>query len=92
MPVKRRKAKRYDPAREYEIWSGVFDGGHDFFDELPELGLPSCGIGTVPAELASEPWRRLGRRWLAEQDDQQPLRPFWAVEQFGKPWEVNDAN
>lgn len=93
MPVKRRTSKlRIDPEREFFIWSAVFSAGYDFFDELPELGLPSIERGTVPADWAREPWSRLGARYLDERRAEKRNGPIWAEEQFGRPWENDDAH
>ena len=37
MPRKRRRAKRGPEELERRVWSGIFDTGYDFFDELPEI-------------------------------------------------------
>jgi hypothetical protein len=87
VPVKRRTAKRrVDPEREYAVWSAIFDGGYDFFGELPEIGLPEQGRGKVDPELAREPWQRHGQRWLAETGNEPRLHPVWALREFGEPW------
>ena len=90
MPVKRRNLKRrVDAEAEYRVWSDIFDTGYDFFDELPQIGLRRQRPGQVDPELAREPWARLGKRWLAEHSDE--ARITWAEEQYGRPWEVDDA-
>jgi hypothetical protein len=84
--VKRRFDKRrVSPEREFEVWSAVFDTGYDFFDELPELGFPRQGHGKINPDLAREPWRRFGARWLAERENERRVRPLWALEEFGEP-------
>ena len=88
MPVKRRASKRHDP-RAYAVWEAIFDGGTDFFDELPEIGVPTDEYGCPNREAARAAWRRHGARWLTEH---QPAEPSWAEREFGRPWETDNAD
>ena len=84
MPVKKRTAKRrLDPAAELDAWSMAFQCGHDYFGDLPEIGVPMDGHG--PDRAAAEAaWHRLGARFLAERRDPVLGTP-WAPSEFGEP-------
>jgi hypothetical protein len=88
MPVKRRIPKRND-AQAYEVWSSIFDHGHDFFSELEDIGLPSQRPGHPFDADALAAWERYGARWLTEH---QQTEISWAENKFGRPWEQTDAN
>jgi hypothetical protein len=86
MPVKRRNSKRrVDHRAEIEAWSGLFDCGIDFFDDLEPFGYVTDNERT---EAAPEAWRRLGRQFLdivaAGEWPWRKSRP-WALDQFGEP-------
>ncbi|PBB84575.1 MULTISPECIES: hypothetical protein [unclassified Mesorhizobium] len=84
MPVKRRKSK----ARPFEAkaWAMFMHSGHDFFDDLADIGLTE----ETAKPLAEATWHRIGHEVLASLDelhDGYPPyeRPIWAEEQFGPP-------
>ena len=84
MPVKRRSDKRrLDPVAELMAWECVFDCSHDFFTELPSIGVATDPYGCPPHEATEAAWHRLGARFLAER--QPDPRPPWALQQFGEP-------
>lgn len=77
MPVKRRSEKRrMSPDAEAAIWKSYFEAGHDFFDELPSIGVAVDDRQHPPRDVSAEAWARLG--YLC------PGAP-WATEQFGEP-------
>lgn len=95
MPVKRRLAKRrIDPAAELAAWAGTFETGHDFFDELRDLGVTAHHERFVDREtrdqqraelheLTRAAWHRLGRTYLNNQSGE-PVE-CWALDTFGEP-------
>jgi hypothetical protein len=96
MPVKRRMAKRrVDPAAEVAAWDCMFDAGHDFFDDLRDIGVTAhhdrwADRVTIEAqrsellELTEAAWHRLGHLFLIERKPD-PHRTPWALGQFGEP-------
>ena len=87
MPVKRRVSKRSDTI-SYEIWSGIFNSGYDFFDELKDIGIGSQPPGTPYDADALAAWEQYGVRWLEQHLDR---KTSWAEKRFGRPWENRDA-
>ena len=98
MPVKRRADKRR--IDDLPVWSMLFLSGHDYFDDVQELTglvepvrIPMLA-DREPAraawrEAAVEAWLRLGPTYLSTfEGDAQP----WALVEFGKPWEMNNAD
>jgi len=94
MPVKRKQVKHRGFAAEAEAWSGVFECGDDFFNDLLPLGFQTTGIGGDSGEAARaaapEAWQRLGGAYYLAHlwPQQQPHSVFkipWALEQFGDP-------
>ncbi len=84
MPAKKRAAKRrIDPVAELEAWSTAFWCGHDYFGDLPEIGVPMNGRDPERA-AAEEVWHRLGARYLATRDPREAYAP-WALLEFGEP-------
>jgi hypothetical protein len=85
MPVKRRIAKlRITPEAELKAWRCFFKTGHDFFDDLKDVGYAS------EAEMlaaAPEVWSRLGRALLEEWDlaERAIWGDPWALKEFGEP-------
>ena len=85
MPPKRRPGKRrLDPETELEAWSMVFACGHDYFGDLPRIGVPMDEHGHGPERAAAEEaWHRLGARFLVEKADPVQGTP-WALSEFGE--------
>ena len=84
MPVKRRATKRRGgSAEELDAWGLTFSAGYDFFESLPEIGVPIDQHGRPDRATAEEAWHRLGAQFLAE------YRPRhadpWALSEFGEP-------
>lgn len=82
MPVRRRKSK----ARPDEVraWATFMLSGHDFFDDLADIGL----VEAEAEPLAEQTWRRIGVEVLAYLDQlhagfRSYERPIWAEERFG---------
>ena len=87
MPVKRRTPKRRtNLAAELEAWATYFDCGHDFFNELPRIGV-DCERSRGPERaVAEEAWHRLGARYLADPEPKlKPHSELWALKEFGEP-------
>ncbi|MDB5825740.1 MAG: hypothetical protein JWR21_4444 [Herminiimonas sp.] len=81
MPIRRRTAKRrVDDLRAWEMY---LESGHDFFNDLPSIGL----FDPPPRATALEAWRRLATVLLATwAEHRHPEQgPAWAVREFGIP-------
>lgn len=84
MPIKRRRSKAR--AGEAKAWAMYMQSGHDFFDDLADLGLDE----KTAAPVAEEAWHRIGRDVIDHIERihhgyHPPERPFWAEERFGRP-------
>ena len=90
MPPKRRAAKRrLNAEAELAAWSMLFACGHDYFQELPAIGVPTDPYSRPNRAAVAEAWRRLGARFLAT--PQEPhLTPCWALREFGEPGELGE--
>lgn len=96
MPRKRTSAKRrLDPRAEMAAWSCIFESGHDFFDDLREIGVTAHHEAHPPRallesqraelrELTEAAWRRLGELWLQSNPPTDGNTP-WALQAFGDP-------
>ena len=84
---KLRKPRRRDPLDEVLCWKGVFRCGWDYFDELAPLNLKlNPKNAKTIREAAREPWKRLGRLYIAEVFKPDSNRPVpWALDEFGEP-------
>ncbi|MBB2794427.1 UNVERIFIED_ORG: hypothetical protein GGD58_003297 [Rhizobium pisi] len=84
MPVRRRAGKRRS-TEGLDQWFFVFAGGHDYFDELPPIGIDTDAYGRPSREDAEAAWRRLGDSFMAI-----PRHPdqgeSWALKEFGQPY------
>lgn len=97
MPVKLRRSKRrIDPRAELEAWSGLFDCGYDYFDELDGWGdWPSTdSADQTKRDAAREAWQRLGGEYMAKVRERRltaprpagwPEKEPWAFIEFGEP-------
>lgn len=86
MPVKRRHSKRrVQGAAELDAWSGVFDSGYDFFDELPDIGVETDANNQVPDDVLREAWERLGAAYLETVDGVNGRTGTHALEKFAMP-------
>lgn len=63
MPVRRRAGKRRS-TDGLDQWFFVFSSGHDFFDELADLGIETDAYHCPSMEDAESAWRRLGDAFL----------------------------
>lgn len=98
MPVKRRAHKRR--IDDLPVWSMLFLSGYDYFDDVQDLtGLvepvripmgDDREAARIPWHAAAlEAWERLGPDYLSTfEGDAEP----WALVEFGKPWEMNNAD
>lgn len=96
MPVKRRiEKRRVDPRAEADAWRCMFDCGHDFFDDLRDIGVTSHHDPHPPQALAEKQraelreateaaWHRLGDLWLRSNPPAAGKTP-WALQTFGEP-------
>lgn len=85
MPVKRRVHKRrLSQAAELQAWECLFDTGHDFFDDLPEIGVQTDAYSVPNVSAARQAWHRLGSAFLANRQSD-PERQPWALRTFGDP-------
>ena len=96
MPAKHRIPKRRTCASgELTAWSGLFDCGYDYFNDLEPFGFYRNRDADREARAAApEAWKRLGKAFL---ETWQPTRNAvrqvpWALEEFGKPWEKRSAD
>ena len=83
MPVRRRAGKRRS-TEGLENWFFVFTGGHDYFDELPPLGIETDAYGRPSRDDAEAAWRRLGDSFLRLPRHPDQCEP-WALTEFGHP-------
>lgn len=83
MPVKRRAHKRrISPDAERAMWSGLFECGYDFFNDLSPLGFPGGDCDAAARKAARKAWRRHGAAFMETwRSDVQP----WAQVEFGDP-------
>jgi hypothetical protein len=95
MPVKRRVSKRktLSPAVELTAWGELFTTGDDTFGELDLVGFAWTADGERAARAAApEAWHRLGEAFMAKWEPDPGVRDEpWALQRFGKPWEVSRA-
>jgi hypothetical protein len=73
------------PARELEGWSMLFKTGHDFFDDLLDIGVFHEHARNPPRDVIADAWCRLGNKFLENwQPDAHREKP-WALEELGEP-------
>ena len=85
---KLRKPRRRDPMSEIECWQGVWRCGSDYFAETEPLGLGLDRVYDAEEirEASREPWKRLGRLYMAKVFTAEQGRPVpWAWTAFGPP-------
>lgn len=81
MPVRRRSNRRR--ADDLKTWEVYLECGHDYFDDLPGIGLTD----PPPRAVAHEAWQRLApiliETWASTRHPTQG--DAWAVREFGIP-------
>jgi hypothetical protein len=83
MPVRRKLVRRgVTEGEQGEAWSEFFRSGHDFFHDLPALGIHSHKAAQKAARKA---WRRYGAQFLARWEPDPCVKTPWALERFGSP-------
>ena len=85
MPVRARKSRRKDVRAELDAWSMFFRSGHDFFNDLPDIGVETFGNSGPNEDVVKEAWTRLGKRYLAEYLEDPGQYGHYAVRKFGEP-------
>ncbi|QJS31968.1 hypothetical protein ELH49_26245 (plasmid) [Rhizobium ruizarguesonis] len=83
MPVRRRAGKRRS-TDGLDQWFFVFSSGHDFFDELADLGIETDAYHCPSMEDAESAWRRLGDAFLEIPRHPEQGEP-WALKEFVPP-------
>ncbi|WP_237684123.1 hypothetical protein [Pseudaminobacter soli (ex Zhang et al. 2022)] len=80
MPIRKRVDRRR--AEALPAWRMVFQSGHDYFEDLADIGVPVDAYGRPDRAEAEAAWRQFGDLFLAEcEDDFEP----WALSEFGPP-------
>jgi hypothetical protein len=81
MPVRRRSNRRR--ADDLKSWEVYLESGHDYFGDLPDIGLTD----PPPRAAALEAWNRLAPilldTWATSRHPDQG--EAWAVREFGVP-------
>jgi len=83
MPVRRKQSKRRS-TEGLDEWFFVFSGGHDYFGELPALGIETNQYSQPSLADSEAAWQRLGEAFL-ELDRSPESGESWALKQFGLP-------
>ncbi|MGO7354654.1 hypothetical protein ACC703_05795 [Rhizobium ruizarguesonis] len=83
MPVRRKGGKRRS-TDGLDQWFFVFSSGHDFFDELAELGIETDAYHCPSLGDSEAAWRRLGDAFLEIPRHPEQGEP-WALKEFGQP-------
>ena len=90
MPIKRRHPKaRLNEAAELGAWSELFETGYDFFQDLKPFGFIKNDADREARAAAPEAWSRLGESFMSTWQTQPRVREEpWALQEFGRVWEV----
>lgn len=86
---KRRTSKRRTGgiSREAELaaWSGVFNCGTDFFEDLPKIGVETNRLDEPDDAVFEAAWRRLGLAFLRSATAENGRTGQFAISRFGDP-------
>ena len=83
MPIRKRADKRRS-AEGLDEWFFVFTGGHDYFRQLPPLGIKTNRYNQPSLDDSHAAWLRLGYAFLQLPRDPDQGEP-WALREFGEP-------